>query len=154
MRLLTLVSILIVLFACTAKAPDMNESQRTDLLSQIEANMDELKNAAEEMSTSGLKKYLAPGNQRNFMMAGIAFNKDELIAAIDAEYAGYSTQTLTVLEHSTKILSSEAVIWYGVIAASGIDKAGIEESLHYTDTWLWEKSGDSWQVSHMHESWE
>jgi len=142
------------LFACTAKAPEFTETDKAELMKLMEGNMEKLIASASELSTDALDEFLAPGPDKNFFMAGAAYTKDELISAVKADYKGFTSQKLSILDHNIKIIDANTVLWTALIAASSIYNEGTEESMNFTDTWYWEKSGDTWQVSHFHESWE
>ena len=154
MRIMTLLCVMLLLFACTAKAPEFTEADKAALVTSIEANSDQLLIAANALDPTALEEFLADAPQKNFFMSGVAYNKAELIAVKNAEYAEYISQKVTVLNHSTKVISPEAVLWTGEITSDIIYLDDFEESQNSTETWLWEKTGDSWQVSHFHESWD
>ncbi|KAF5034494.1 hypothetical protein DSECCO2_595520 [anaerobic digester metagenome] len=154
MRIVILLCVLLTLFACAPKAEEFTEADKTEIINLIEANMKKLQDSANALDTSALEEFLIPGPAENFYMIGAAYSKEELISATQQEYAGYATQTLSVTDHTVKVLDPNTAIWFGQIAAGSTDKEGLEYKLTFTDTWLWEKSGDTWQVSHLHESWE
>ncbi|HPF08987.1 MAG: nuclear transport factor 2 family protein [Candidatus Cloacimonetes bacterium] len=154
MKTAALLCILLVLFACTAKAPEFTETQKNEVQQTIEANMQKLMAAADSLDTSALEGFLSPGSDRNFFMAGVAYNKDELISSTKTEYENFMAQHLRITDHRIKIIDANNVIWTATINAVSTDLTGYEEAMNFTDTWFWEKNGDTWQVSHFHESWE
>ncbi|MCB5271088.1 MAG: nuclear transport factor 2 family protein [Candidatus Cloacimonetes bacterium] len=154
MRIMTLLCALLLLFACTAKAPEFTEADKTALVTSIEAKANQLLIAANALDPTALEEFLADTPQKNFFMGGVACNKAELIAVKNAEYAEYISQKVTVRNHSIKVISPSAVLWIGEIATDIIYLDDLAESQNSTETWLWEKTGDHWQVSHFHESWD
>lgn len=152
-NLLFLISMMLLLFACTAKTPEFTEADKAALANTIEANIGKLMQAADALDTSALEEFLSDDSQKNFLVQGTAYNKAELIATTKAEYMEIVGQKLTVQNHITRVINPSTVLWMGEILASSTDQEGWQESMIFADTWLWEKVGKSWQVSHFHESW-
>jgi len=126
-----MLAVLISLFACTVKAPEFTEADRKEIINQIEANMQKLKDSANALDTSALEEFLIPGPAENYYMIGAAYSKEELISATQQEYAGYATQTLSVTDHTVKVLDPNTAIWFGHIAAGNTDKEGLEYKLTF-----------------------
>ncbi len=154
MRILMVICVLLSLFACSQKAPEFTEAQKDELIKEIEAKMDELIKSAEELNTEALWKYLADGADKNFYMAGMALNKEELISMTQAEYEGFASQRMKIESRTTRMINPDAVLALTLVSATAVDSLGDENMLNITDSFLWEKINGNWQVSHLHESWE
>jgi ketosteroid isomerase-like protein len=144
---------MLVLFACTTRTPELTDAQKAEIVNTIEANMNKLMRSAEALDTSALQEFIAAESGKNFFLTGTAFSKEELISATKSDWAGIVSQRLTVVSNNIRVISPDLVLWTAEIAGSSLALDGIEDSLSFTDTWLWERNGDIWQVSHLHESW-
>jgi hypothetical protein len=154
MKILCLLCLMLALFACTNKAPELSEADINEIENTIEAHMSELMTAADNLKTTELQNYLMDGPNKNYYLSGVAYSKDELISATNTEYQNFMSQKLTLKDHSIKVIAPTSVLWIGEISADSTDLYGQTESMNFTDTWLWEKIADKWLVTHMHESWE
>jgi ketosteroid isomerase-like protein len=146
--------ILLSLFACSQKAPELSQQEIDAILSEVEANVDRVVQAANNLSTSALEEYLTDGPEANFYMSGAAYSKQDLIDITKEEFSGFTSQNLSIVEHNIRFIQPTTVLYTAQMKGDSTDNQGYQESMNYTETWLWEKQDGRWQVSHLHESWE
>lgn len=123
------------------------------ITAQIDAYMAELFNDAEKLQTTALEKYLDDGPTARFYMGARMYRKAALLQEIKKTYADYTSQKLVVIEPRSYVVSRKGVVWTAQVSSLATDKDGLEHPNALSETWLWQKNGEYWQVSHFSEAW-
>jgi len=131
----------------------LTDQQKTEIITEIQKLADELVADSQKLSTDALQKYLSDSDTHSFKMGGKQLSKSDMIEAVKKEYLAFKSQTLTVQNQKSIVISDKAVLWVSDMLSKAIDQNGKEGQSMLHETWLWEKENGTWKVTHFDEYW-
>ena len=150
-------TLILILIACcllmSACERPVKAKEHKAITAQIDACMAELFNDAEKLQTSALEKYLDDGPTARFYMGARMYRKAALLQEIKKTYAAYTGQKLVVIDPRAYVVSRRGVVWTAQVSSLATDKDGVEHPNALSETWLWQKKGEYWRVTHFSEAW-
>ena len=147
--------IIILLAGCTGQqqSDTMAADVQNQVISEVQACMDELFADAEKLSTGALEKYLSDDPSHTFFMDATEYQKTALLEEVRAVYADYASQKITPLSFQIIALSPNSAIAKYLSQSKAVEKNGYEGELILSDTWVWQKTEGKWTAIHFDESW-
>jgi len=128
-----------------------NESlQHPSIVSEIQAMMEEILAAAEQVDVEKTFLYLTRDPGAIFFQNNQHYTRDSLISHFREKYKKLHSQKLHVTRSEIIDLGSEFAIWIGY--GDGLTETNTGESItsSFTETWVWQKITGNWVATHYH----
>ncbi|HPN41610.1 MAG TPA: hypothetical protein PKX36_08820 [Candidatus Cloacimonadota bacterium] len=148
--ILPLVLIMVLISGCERP---VKAKEHKAISAQIDSFMVELFTDAEKLQTKALENYLDEGPSARFFMGAKLYRKPTLLKEIKRAYEGFTSQKLVVMDPKAIVVSRNAVVWTAQVSSLAIGKDGVEYPNSLSETWLWQKKGEYWTVTHFSEAW-
>jgi len=121
---------------------------------QISAKMSAMIEDAQRLDVDRTFAPLSQEAKAVFFLNAAPMSREALLPFFRQNYARLKSQSIRLTGSSVKVLGPDAALWLGWGVGRNEAKSGGFSEQALAETWVWQRTGQDWQVVHYHESWQ
>ncbi|HNV85902.1 MAG TPA: nuclear transport factor 2 family protein [Candidatus Omnitrophota bacterium] len=130
----------------------MDEKERAEITGTVNALMNDIISAAEQGDVEKTFENLSREGDALYYLNDKSYDAPALLEFFKKEFAGMKSQKIEPAQSRVVVFSPDAAAWIANGSGYTVDLSGNQAPFSFTETWILQKIGGKWCVTHYHES--
>lgn len=147
---------LLALSGCSSvpvsKTEMLQAQENSEVAAAVRKCMDGLTGKAQALDAGKVLAPLSTDKDAVFFFDSKPYTRSELIHCIGKIYGSLKSTSMKWDRQYVKVLGPDAAVWIACGKCKSVTKSGESSEELLTETWVWQRVADKWQVIHSHES--